>query len=69
MDRDETLRRAEKSLRQGRLDIAIGECTRVAAADAGDLARLNTLGDLTGDSGGEERSAGLTIDGGGVFIR
>ena len=46
MDRDETLRRAEKSLRQGRLDIAITDYARVAEAPPGDLA------DATHDGGG-----------------
>lgn len=46
MDRDETLRRAELLLRQGRPDAAAEEYARVAAANPGDLATANALGDL-----------------------
>ncbi|MFO7691627.1 MAG: tetratricopeptide repeat protein [Vicinamibacterales bacterium] len=46
MDRDETLRRAEKLLRQGRLDAAIAEYARLAEEQPGDWAMANLLGDL-----------------------
>jgi len=46
MDRDETLRRAEKLLRQGRLDAAIAEYARVVEEQPKDWATANLLGDL-----------------------
>ena len=46
MDRDETLRRAEKLLRQGRLDAAIAEYARLVEEQPKDWATVNLLGDL-----------------------
>jgi tetratricopeptide (TPR) repeat protein len=46
IDREETLRKAEKLLRQGRLDAAIAEYARVAETHPGDLATVNKLGEL-----------------------
>ena len=46
MDRDDTLRRAEKLLRQGRLDAAIAEYARVVEEQPRDWATANLLGDL-----------------------
>jgi tetratricopeptide (TPR) repeat protein len=46
IDRDETLRKAEKLLRQGRLDAAIEEYARVAQDTPDDLATINKLGEL-----------------------
>jgi tetratricopeptide (TPR) repeat protein len=46
MDRDETLRRAEKLLRQGRLEAAIAEYARLVEEQPGDWATANLLGDL-----------------------
>ena len=46
IDRDETLRKAEKLLRQGRLDAAIEEYARVAQDAPDDLATVNKLGEL-----------------------
>ncbi len=46
MDRDETLRRAEKLLRQGRLDAAIAEYARLVEEQPGDWATAKLLGDL-----------------------
>jgi tetratricopeptide (TPR) repeat protein len=46
MDRDETLRRAEKLLRQGRLDAAIAEYARLVEEQPRDWATANLLGDL-----------------------
>ena len=46
MDRDETLRRAEKLLRQGRLDAAIAEYARLVEEQPGDWATVKLLGDL-----------------------
>jgi tetratricopeptide (TPR) repeat protein len=46
LDRDETLKRAEKLLRQGRLDGAIAEYVRVVDDQPRDWNTANTLGDL-----------------------
>ena len=46
MDRDETLRRAEKLLRQGRLEAAIAEYAALVEDNPRDLAAANALGDL-----------------------
>jgi tetratricopeptide (TPR) repeat protein len=46
MDRDETLRKAEKLLRQGRLDAAIAEYARLVEEQPKDWATANLLGDL-----------------------
>jgi tetratricopeptide (TPR) repeat protein len=46
IDREETLRKAEKLLRQGRLDAAIEEYARVAQDTPDDLATINKLGEL-----------------------
>ena len=46
MDRDDTLRRAERLLRQGRLDAAIEEYASVVEAYPKDWATANLLGDL-----------------------
>lgn len=56
IDRDEALRRAEKLLRQGRLDAAIDEYSQLAAAFQTDLSIANTLGDLLLRSGALERA-------------
>lgn len=45
-DREETLKRAEKLLRQGRLDAAIAEYVRVVEDQPRDWNTANTLGDL-----------------------
>ena len=45
-DREDTLKRAEKLLRQGRLDGAIAEYVRAVADQPRDWATANTLGDL-----------------------
>jgi tetratricopeptide (TPR) repeat protein len=46
IDREETLKKAEKLLRQGRLDGAIAEYVRVVEEQPRDWATANTLGDL-----------------------
>jgi len=56
MDRDETLRRAEKLLRQGRLDAAIAEYARVVEEQPKDWATANLLGDLYVRAGQIERA-------------
>ena len=45
-DRDATLRKAEKLLRQGKLDLAIAEYRSVIEAEPSDWNTANTLGDL-----------------------
>ncbi len=56
MDRDETLRRAEKLLRQGRLDTAIEEYASVVEAYPKDWATGNLLGDLFIRAGRTDRA-------------
>ena len=46
IDRDATLRKAEKFLRQGRLDGAIAEYLRVVEDQPRDWSTVNTVGDL-----------------------
>jgi Flp pilus assembly protein TadD len=46
LDREETLKKAEKLLRQGRLDAAIAEYVRVVEDQPKDWNTANTLGDL-----------------------
>jgi tetratricopeptide (TPR) repeat protein len=45
-ERDERLRKAEKAVRQGRIDAAIAEYTALVSEQANDLSALNALGDL-----------------------
>ncbi len=56
-DRDSTLRRAEKLLRQGRLDAAIAEYVRVVEDQPRDWNTANLLGDLYVRAGQIERAA------------
>jgi tetratricopeptide (TPR) repeat protein len=51
IDRDATLRKAEKLLRQGRLDQAIAEYQKVVQDQPRDWSTVNTLGDLFVRSG------------------
>jgi pilus assembly protein FimV len=46
LDREDTLKKAEKLLRQGRLDAAIAEYVRVVEDQLRDWNTANTLGDL-----------------------
>ncbi|HEX6974757.1 MAG TPA: tetratricopeptide repeat protein, partial [Vicinamibacterales bacterium] len=46
IDREDTLKKAEKLLRQGRLDGAIAEYVRVVEDQPRDWTTANTLGDL-----------------------
>jgi tetratricopeptide (TPR) repeat protein len=46
IDREETLKKAEKLLRQGRLDAAIAEYVRIVEENPRDWTTTNTLGDL-----------------------
>ncbi len=57
MDRDDTFRRAEKLLRQGRLDAAIAEYARLVDDQPRDWATANLLGDLYVRAGQVEQAA------------
>jgi tetratricopeptide (TPR) repeat protein len=50
-DRDGTLKKAEKLVRQGRLDLAIVEYVRVVEDNPGDWSTANTLGELYAKAG------------------
>ncbi len=56
-DRDAALRKAEKLLRQGRLDQAIAEYMRIVDEQPHDLTAANMLGDLYVRAGQVERAA------------
>jgi tetratricopeptide (TPR) repeat protein len=58
MDRDDTLRKAEKLLRQGRLDAAIAEYAKVVEDQPMDWATANTLGDLYVRAGQIDKAVG-----------
>ena len=57
IDREDTLKKAEKLLRQGRLDGAIAEYVRVVEDQPRDWATANTLGDLYVRAGQSEKAA------------
>lgn len=50
-DRDGALKKAEKLVRQGRLDLAIAEYARVVEENPGDWSTANTLGELYARAG------------------
>ena len=50
-DRDGTLKKAEKLLRQGKIDLAIAEYVRVVDENPGDWSTANTLGELYARAG------------------
>jgi tetratricopeptide (TPR) repeat protein len=56
-DREDTLKKAEKLLRQGRLDAAVAEYARVVEEQPRDWNTLNTLGDLYARAGLTEKAA------------
>lgn len=56
LDREDTLKKAEKLLRQGRLDAAIAEYLRVVEDQPRDWATANTLGDLYVRAGQAEKA-------------
>ena len=58
IDREDTLKKAEKLVRQGKLDAAIAEYLRVVEDQPGDWATANTLGDLYVRAGQPELAAG-----------
>ena len=56
LDREETLRQAEKLVRQGRLDAAIAEYVRLVEDQPRDWTSVNALGDLYLQTGNVERA-------------
>jgi len=56
IDRAETLRNAEKLIRQGKVDAAIAEYVRIVEDQPQDWAAKNTLGDLYGRAGQAEKA-------------
>jgi tetratricopeptide (TPR) repeat protein len=58
IDREDTLKKAEKLVRQGKLDAAIALYLRVVEDQPGDWATANTLGDLYVRAGQPELAAG-----------
>ena len=57
IDREATLKSAEKLLRQGKLEAAIAEYVRLVSAQPGDWTSVNALGDLYARSGQIDRAA------------
>ncbi len=57
LDREDTLKKAEKLLRQGRLEAAIAEYVRVVEDQPKDWNTTNTLGDLYVRAGQSEKAA------------
>ena len=57
-DRDDTLKKAEKLLRQGRLEPAIAEYVRVVEEFPRDWSTANTLGELYARAGQPEQAVG-----------
>ena len=58
IDRESTLRQAEKLQREGRIDLAIAEYVRLVAEQPRDWNSLNALGDLYLRTGDVERAVG-----------
>jgi tetratricopeptide (TPR) repeat protein len=58
LDRDATLKKAEKLLRQGRLELAIAEYLRVVEASPRDWSTANTLGELYARAGQPQQAVG-----------
>ena len=69
IDRDEALRKAEKLLRQGRLDGAIAEYERIIQAFPDDIATAGALGDLYGRAGQAGQAVGQYIRIGDHWLR
>jgi tetratricopeptide (TPR) repeat protein len=57
LDREDTLKKAEKLLRQGRLELAIAEYVRVVEDQPRDWATANTLGDMYVRAGQTQKAA------------
>ena len=58
LDRDATLKKAEKLLRQGRLELAIAEYVRVVEESPRDWSTANTLGELYARAGQSQQAVG-----------
>ena len=58
LDRDATLKKAEKLLRQGRLELAIAEYVRVVEESPRDWSTANTLGELYARAGQPQQAVG-----------
>ena len=58
-DRDDALKKAEKLLRQGRLDAAVAEYVRVLEEQPRDWTTTNTLGDLYARVGQPDKAAAM----------
>ena len=69
IDRDDALRKAEKLLRQGRLDGAIAEYEHVVDAFPDDIATASALGDLYGRAGKSAQAVGQFVRLGDHFLR
>jgi tetratricopeptide (TPR) repeat protein len=69
IDRDDALRKAEKLLRQGRLDGAISEYENVVAAFPDDLATASALGDLYGRAGKASQAVEVFMRLGDRYLR
>jgi tetratricopeptide (TPR) repeat protein len=69
IDRDDALRKAEKLLRQGRLDGAIAEYEHVVDAFPDDIATASALGDLYGRAGKAAQAVGQFVRLGDHFLR
>ena len=61
IDREDTLKKAEKLLRQGKLDAAVAEYLKVVEENPGDWATANTLGDLYVRAGQQDLAAAQYI--------
>ena len=57
IDRDDTLKKAEKLVRQGKIDGAIAEYLRVVEDQPRDWTTANTLGDLYVRTGQPDQAA------------
>lgn len=69
IDREDALRKAEKLLRQGRLDGAIAEYEQVVAAFPDDITTASALGDLYGRAGKASQAVGQFMRLGDHFLR
>jgi tetratricopeptide (TPR) repeat protein len=68
IDREDTLKKAEKLLRQGKLDAAIAEYLKVVEENPGDWTTANTLGDLHVRAGQQDLAAAQYIRIGRHFV-
>lgn len=69
IDRDDALRKAEKLLRQGRLDAAITEYEQVVDAYPDDIASASALGDLYGRAGKASQAVAQFLRLGDHFLK